>query len=376
MAPVTVQNVSKSFHPSKRVEIQALRDISLDVRPGELLVIVGPSGSGKSTLLRLIAGLEFPTSGTISIDSQVMNDVDPKDRDVAMVFQNHALYPHMTACDNLAFPLKLRKLPSIEIDCAVRATAELLGISSLLDRMPADLSGGEKQRVAVGRAIIRKPKVFLLDEPLSNLDLPMRTQLRGELLALHRRLGTTMIYVTHDKVEAQTLGQRLAGINQGQLQQIGEPLDLYNHPINTFVAGFIGTPAINLIPGRIVPDGARWLFVSESDDQPAIKVFLPGVPDVALRAHVETPILMGLRPEHVRVHQLTGVQEQYFDFEATVDRIEPLGHETHLQLQARSLCLTSRVAPDVQLTHGATIQVTLRIGSAHYFDPASGKALR
>ncbi|MSU64277.1 MAG: ABC transporter ATP-binding protein [Pedosphaera sp.] len=376
MAPVSIQNVSKTFHPSKGVEIHALRNVSFDARPGELLVIVGPSGSGKSTLLRLIAGLERPTSGAISIDSRDMSDVDPKDRDVAMVFQNHALYPHMTAYDNLAFPLKLRKVPHLEIDRAVRATAELLGISSHLDRLPADLSGGERQRVAVGRAIIRQPKVFLLDEPLSNLDAPLRTQLRGELLTLHRRLGTTMIYVTHDQVEAMTLGHRIAVLHQGELQQIGEPLDLYHHPVNTFVAGFIGTPAINLIPGRIVPDGARWLFVSESADQPALRLFLPGVPDTALRHQVETPLLMGLRPEHIEVHPLSDGCQQHFDFEAVVDRIETLGHETHLQLMAQSLCLTARVAPDMQITRGATVHVALRMDRAHFFEPVSGKALR
>ena len=256
MARVVIENVSKIFHGPKGEEVCAVHNVNLTVEDKELLVLVGPSGCGKTTTLRMIAGLEDISEGTISIDGEVMNAVPPKDRDIAMVFQNYALYPHMTVFENMAFGLKLRKFPKAEIEQRVKQTAEILGLNSCLARKPNEISGGQRQRVAVGRAIVRKPKLFLFDEPLSNLDAPLRIQMRKEIATLHSRLETTMIYVTHDQAEAMTLGDRIAVMKDGAIQQVADPLTIYDSPISVFVAEFIGSP-----PGRIrsePPKGARF----------------------------------------------------------------------------------------------------------------------
>src|SRR5438477_2567831 len=249
MARIVLDKVSKIFKGPKGEEVRAVNNVSLTIENQEFLVLVGPSGCGKSTTLRMMAGLEEVSRGTISIDGKIVNDVEPKNRDVAMVFQNYALYPHMTVYENMAFGLKLRKYPKAEIEKRVRETAEVLGISALLDRLPKALSGGQRQRVAVGRAIVRQPKAFLFDEPLSNLDAMMRVQMRMEILKLRARLATTTVYVTHDQVEAMTMGDRIAVMKEGVVQQVADPIRLYNHPANLFVGGFIGTPPMNFFRG-------------------------------------------------------------------------------------------------------------------------------
>ncbi|PYK57877.1 MAG: sugar ABC transporter ATP-binding protein, partial [Verrucomicrobia bacterium] len=254
MARIVLDNVSKIFKGPKGEEVRAVNNVSLTIEDREFLVLVGPSGCGKSTTLRMMAGLEEVSRGTISIDGKVVNDVEPKDRDVAMVFQNYALYPHMTVYENMAFGLKLRRYPRAEIDLRVSQAAEILGITPLLDRLPRALSGGQRQRVAVGRAIVRQPKAFLFDEPLSNLDAQMRVQMRMELSRLHQRLAVTMVYVTHDQIEAMTMGNRIAVLKNGEVQQIAGPLELYRRPANLFVAGFIGAPSMNIFRGVLSGD--------------------------------------------------------------------------------------------------------------------------
>ncbi|MEX0751810.1 MAG: sn-glycerol-3-phosphate import ATP-binding protein UgpC [Xanthobacteraceae bacterium] len=282
MAEVSFRNIHKSFGKVKVIE-----GVTIDVADGEFVVIVGPSGCGKSTLLRILAGLETVTSGEVMIGGKVVNDLAPKDRDVAMVFQNYALYPHMSVYGNMAYGLKIRGLPKAEIDARVQRAAEILQLTEFLKRNPRDLSGGQRQRVAMGRAIVREPTVFLFDEPLSNLDAKLRVQMRAELLEMHKRLRTTTLYVTHDQVEAMTLADRMLVLNEGRTEQIGTPLEVYNKPATTFVAGFIGSPPMNLIPGRIAPDGAT--LVSDGE----IDVRLPEpLPKFAGRK-----VLLGMRPD-------------------------------------------------------------------------------
>src|SRR5271154_1544580 len=261
MAQVLLENLSKVFPEKGGPGVAAVKRINLQIEDREFMVLVGPSGCGKSTTLRMIAGLEEITSGTISIGGRLVNDVLPKDRDIAMVFQNYALYPHMTVYENMAFGLKLRKLPKAEIEARVNETAAMLGLESLLKRRPKALSGGQRQRVALGRAIVRKPKVFLFDEPLSNLDAKMRVSTRTEISKLHGRLGATMIYVTHDQVEAMTMGDRICVMKDGHVMQVAAPLEIYNHPANLFVAGFIGSPPMNFFKGTIARNGGRLTFV-------------------------------------------------------------------------------------------------------------------
>lgn len=284
MAEVSFRNIYKSFGKVKVIE-----GVSLDVADGEFVVIVGPSGCGKSTMLRMLAGLESVTSGEIRIGDRVVNDLSPKDRDIAMVFQNYALYPHMTVHDNMAYGLKIQHLPKAEIEARVNRAAEILELTQLLKRNPRDLSGGQRQRVAMGRAIVREPKVFLFDEPLSNLDAKLRVQMRGELEQLHKRLGTTTLYVTHDQVEAMTLADRMMVMNVGRTEQVGAPLDVYNKPETTFVAGFIGSPPMNLIPGEVAADGVTLM------KNGAIQARLPK----PLPAFAGRKILLGLRPDDV-----------------------------------------------------------------------------
>jgi len=289
MAEVVLQNLTKRFR-----EVVALQDLTLTVNDKEFLVLVGPSGCGKTTALRLIAGLEEATAGTIRIDNQVVNDVAPKDRDIAMVFQNYALYPHMSVYDNMAFGLRLRRFPKDEIDRRVKEVAEMLGLSHSLRRKPKELSGGERQRVALGRAIVRKPKVYLMDEPLSNLDAKLRVATRAELIRLHRELATTTIYVTHDQLEAMTMGDRIAVLDRGLMQQVDTPLNLYHKPANLFVAGFIGSPAMNFLEAKITASDGTYFVESAG-----LRLALPPEKCANLRPYLGKAVIFGIRPEDI-----------------------------------------------------------------------------
>jgi multiple sugar transport system ATP-binding protein len=359
MATVSLDRVRKVY-PNGHVGVD---DASFDIACGELLVLVGPSGCGKTTLLRMIAGLEAMSSGTLRIGGEVMNEVAPKDRDIAMVFQNYALYPHMTVAENLAFGLRLRGKQRDEIERRVRDAARLLELESRLDATPAALSGGQRQRVALGRALVREPKVFLLDEPLSNLDAKLRLSMRVEIARLHRQLGTTMIYVTHDQVEAMTLGQRIVVLDGGRIQQIDTPMQLYDKPANLFVAGFLGSPAMNLLRGRLQRDGHWWLDIAGDGltlgDLPA--------QSAALQAWVDREITLGVRPEDLQPsHGGTAM------LAATVEVIEPVGNEVFLNMRYGDRALVSRVPPGQVPEPGSLLQLGLNVGRLHFFDTASG----
>jgi multiple sugar transport system ATP-binding protein len=332
----------------------AVEEATCVAQNGELLVLVGPSGCGKSTLLRLVAGLETVTSGTVSIGDRVVNDVAPKDRDIAMVFQSYALYPHLSVRDNLSFGLRMRKALPAEIDRRVRAAAEKLGLTSVLGRKPKELSGGQRQRVALGRALVREPRVFLLDEPLSNLDPQLRTQVRRDIADLHRELGSTMLYVTHDQVEAMTLGDRIVVLDRGRIQQIGTPLELYDRPANLFVAGFLGSPAMNLIPGTV--DGTH--FVPDGADGWSIP--LPNPPSAGRT-------VLGVRPEglHLDPNGTT----------FTVRAVELLGSDAYVHATRGSLELNARLAPKPLPRPGDPIPLALDPTSLHFFDPQTQQSL-
>ena len=350
---VALDGVTKRFG-----KVTAVSDVSLDVHDGEFLVLLGPSGCGKSTLLRLIAGLEDPTDGTITIGDRVVNDIDPKDRDVAMVFQTYALYPHMTVAGNIEFPLRSRHVDATERHRLVQDVAVSLGLGELVDRKPAELSGGQRQRVALARAIVRRPLVFLMDEPLSNLDAKLRVQTRAELIELHRRLGTTVIYVTHDQVEAMTMGDRIAVITDGVLQQAGPPQEVYDRPANVFVARFIGSPPMNTLAGTVEADGA------------GVRVAVPGgvvpLPDDlarAVRDREATAITLGVRPEHL-------VFDDDGPVEATVTLVESLGHERLVVCRVADGTLvivrldSDAVVPALE----SIVRVTTAVDHVHLFD--------
>jgi multiple sugar transport system ATP-binding protein len=342
----------------------AVDKFNLEIGDSEFVVLVGPSGCGKSTTLRMVAGLEEITSGTITIGDRVVNDVPPKDRDIAMVFQNYALYPHMTVYDNMAFGLKLRKFKKTEIDKRVREAAEILGIEALLDRRPKALSGGQRQRVAVGRAIVRKPEVFLFDEPLSNLDAKMRVQMRTEISKLHTQLETTMVYVTHDQVEAMTMGDRIVVMKDGLVLQVAVPTELYENPVNTFVAGFIGTPPMNFFNGRITaPDGNKLLF-----DEGTYTLEMPERWKEKLGAYRDKPVIFGIRPENVgstAAEALPGAPK----VRASVEVVEPMGSETYLYLNTDENEFIARVDPHRHCHVGDAIDLAFAIEKAHVFDP-------
>ncbi len=367
MASVTLSKVSKVFAG----DVVAVKDFSMEIRDGEFVVLVGPSGCGKSTTLRMIAGLEEMSGGEIRIGERVVNEVEPKDRDIAMVFQNYALYPHMTVYKNMAFGLKLRKMPRKEIDAKVRETARTLGIEELLGRKPKALSGGQRQRVAVGRAIVRDPKVFLFDEPLSNLDAMLRVQMRGEIGKLHKRLGTTMIYVTHDQVEAMTMGDRIVVMLGGEIQQISTPMELYNKPKNKFVAGFIGTPPMNFLEGELQGQHGTLSFVA---GEGRIQLEVDARHHAALGRYQGKHVTLGLRPEAFLENRAQqGVPGK--SLEALVTLVEPLGPETFLYLDAAGQPLTARVPgevlPRVQSAHVLDVDMS----RAHYFDPITEVAI-
>jgi len=365
MASVGLNKVSKTYAG----DVHAVREVSLDVSDGEFVVLVGPSGCGKSTTLRMIAGLEEISAGEISIGDRVVNDVPPKDRDIAMVFQNYALYPHMTVYKNMAFGLKLRRYPKAEIDKRVREAATLLEIEDLLQRKPRALSGGQRQRVALGRAIVRDPQVFLFDEPLSNLDAMLRIQMRGEIEKLHTRLGTTMVYVTHDQVEAMTMGDRIVVMLDGVVQQIATPTELYGNPANRFVAGFIGSPPMNFVEGSVSVDNGAMQFVGG-----AISLEVDPAHRAVIEAHSSSDVVLGIRPEHI-LENAGQVAIAGRSLTATVDLVEPLGAETYLYLNADGARLTGRVQADVSPAVKSSHVVDIDMAKAHYFDAASGRSL-
>jgi len=365
MASVTLEGVAKQFGNG----IVAVRDLSLAVGDGELVVLVGPSGCGKSTTLRMIAGLESTTRGEIRIGDRRVNDVPPSERDVAMVFQNYALYPHMSVFQNLAFGLKLRKTPRREIERRVREAAAILDIEAVLERRPAELSGGQRQRVAVGRAIVRKPRAFLFDEPLSNLDARLRVQTRKEIARLHRQLGATMIYVTHDQVEAMTLGDRIVLMSEGEAQQIDTPVALYERPLNQFVAGFIGSPGMNFIEGRLLqPD--RLVFRS-ADGTFSVPVEAHAA---MLTARSSDDIVLGIRPEHVHVVDPTS-PDGTAHVVLAIDVVEPLGGETLVYGRSAGHEIVARCATRRLPEPGAEIGFRFQLDRLHFFDPRSGRAV-
>ncbi|MSU72673.1 MAG: sn-glycerol-3-phosphate ABC transporter ATP-binding protein UgpC [Opitutus sp.] len=372
MARVVIENLVKTYPEKNGPGVTAVKGINLTIEDREFMVLVGPSGCGKSTTLRMIAGLEEISGGTIAIAGEVVNDVLPKDRDIAMVFQNYALYPHMSVYDNMAFGLKLRKFPRSEIDARVREAAGMLQIDHLLDRRPKALSGGQRQRVAVGRAIVRKPKVFLFDEPLSNLDAKMRASTRTEISKLHARLGATMIYVTHDQVEAMTMGDRICVMKEGGIMQVDVPLALYNRPANLYVAGFIGSPPMNFFPGRIVRDGDILVFLERNGGERPARVALDARLSGLAAAQVDRDVVFGIRPENVSRSRGAAAAP----CRALVEICEPMGAETHVHLSTGVNSFIARVPPTDHFAPGQWIEVMFDLAHAHLFDEASGASLQ
>jgi multiple sugar transport system ATP-binding protein len=390
MAEIVLDNVTKRYPDG----FEAVRDMDLDINDGEFMILVGPSGSGKSTALRMIAGLEDITGGEVRIGETVVNQIAPKDRDIAMVFQNYALYPHMTVRDNMAFPLKLAKTPKEEVDRKVQEAARILDLTEHLDRKPANLSGGQRQRVAMGRAIVRDPKAFLMDEPLSNLDAKLRVQMRTEVSRIQSRLGTTFVYVTHDQTEAMTLGDRVAVMRAGMLQQVGSPAELYDNPVNLFVAGFIGSPAMNFMPGKLDGD----------------TVHLP-MADVRLIGDAREPVagaqsgqavIVGIRPESFEDASLVSadVRDRGATFRTTIDLVESLGAEKYAYFQVeesrveaeelRELAedaggadvpssteaqVVARLESASRIERGAEAELWIDSSKLHFFDPENGRSL-
>jgi multiple sugar transport system ATP-binding protein len=368
MAQVNLENVTKMFD-----QVVAVRDVSLTVHDKEFVVLVGPSGCGKSTTLRMVAGLEEISSGTIKIGERVVNDVPPKDRDIAMVFQNYALYPHMSVYDNMAFGLKLRRIPSQEIKKRVEDAADILGLQKLLNRKPKELSGGQRQRVALGRALVRSAKVFLLDEPLSNLDAKLRVQTRAEISKIHQRVQTTFVYVTHDQTEAMTMGTRIAVLNAGIIQQLGAPQDLYDHPNNLFVAGFIGSPAMNFFDGvRVVADGD--VTKISMGDTGAVEV--PPLYAQRAREAAGKKLILGIRPENFSdLSLLSEDMRNGSKMHAPVDVVEHLGSELLVYLTAQGKPVVARVDPRSGAHTGADLELHIDADNIHLFDTESGLAI-
>jgi multiple sugar transport system ATP-binding protein len=361
MASVTLKHVYKVYQGG----VTAVSDFNLDIADKEFIVLVGPSGCGKSTTLRMVAGLEEITEGELYIGDKLMNDVAPKDRDIAMVFQNYALYPHMTVYDNMAFGLKLRKTPKAEIDRRVKEAAKILDIEHLLNRKPKALSGGQRQRVALGRAIVREPKVFLMDEPLSNLDAKLRVQMRTEITKLHNRLQTTFIYVTHDQTEAMTMGTRIVVMKDGFIQQVDTPQNLYDYPINLFVAGFIGSPQMNFIDVTLVKEGDDVFAVFEGNK---VKVPVGKVKKLKDPSYIGKEVIMGIRPEDLHDEEIFIQSAQDSTIKAYVDVVELMGSETYLYLTVSGKNLTARVDPRSTARTGDTIKIALDPNKLHFFD--------
>lgn len=368
MGSVVLKNVNKIYAGG----VHAVTDVNLTIEDKEFVVLVGPSGCGKSTTLRMVAGLEEISTGEVLIDGRVVNNIPPQDRNIAMVFQNYALYPHKTVYENMAFGLKMRKFPSEEIDKRVREAAEMLGLKPVLERKPGTLSGGQCQRVAVGRAIVRQPSVFLFDEPLSNLDAKMRVQMRVELAKIHTRLQITMIYVTHDQLEAMTLGSKIVVMKDGFTQQVGSPMEIYNNPVNKFVAGFIGSPPMNFIQGTIVDEGGDIFFRKDS-------ISVKFRPDKAAKLKAAKfdgrEVIFGIRPQDIfdrlfhpdapSVHRVSG----------TIEVVEPIGSETFLQLSIAGQSITARVPAKEQYAINQQLDLVLNMDSVHIFDVQDEKAV-
>jgi len=365
MAKVLIENVHKVYPGG----IVAVNDVNLVIEDQEFVVLVGPSGCGKSTTLRMVAGLEEISSGSIWIDGKKVNDVPPKDRDIAMVFQNYALYPHMTVYKNMAFGLKLRRMSSSEIERRVGEAADILGIQDLFNRKPKELSGGQRQRVAVGRAIVRKPKAFLFDEPLSNLDAKMRVQMRMEINKLHTRLSSTMIYVTHDQVEAMTMGDRIVVMKDGVIQQVAEPMEIYNRPANRFVAGFIGSPPMNFIEGAIRTTGHDIWFVAEG-----IKLKVDADHAALFTERRIDKVVLGIRAEDIADSLFISSPVPGYQVEARVEVVEPMGAEIFLYLRAGVNSFIAKVAPSMVAVVNQLLPVQFNMNKAHFFDAISGEA--
>jgi multiple sugar transport system ATP-binding protein len=362
MATVTFDHVTKRFG-----EVVAVDDFNLEIRDGEFMVFVGPSGCGKTTSLRMIAGLEEITAGTLQIGDRIVNDIAPKDRDIAMVFQSYALYPHMTVRDNLAFGLKLRKVPKDDIERRVKEAAGILDLGAYLDRKPKELSGGQRQRVALGRAIVREPAVFLMDEPLSNLDAKLRVQTRAEIARLHQRLKTTIVYVTHDQVEAMTMGSRIAVMSQAKLQQVGSPQELYDHPLNQFVAGFIGSPAMNFVETTVAGAGEAATLEASGISIPLPPRFREAVGPTSGRK-----VIAGFRPEHLDIGVAGGGVAA---MPARADVVEYLGNEELLHVDIGGADLVAIVSAAHKVRPGDSITLVLPFEKLHLFDPESGLSL-
>ena len=368
MGTLSFKNINKVYPNG----FHAVKDFNLEVADKEFIIFVGPSGCGKTTTLRMVAGLEEISSGELSIDGRVINDVEPKDRDIAMVFQNYALYPHMTVYDNMAFGLKLRKVPKAEIDKMVHEAAKILDLEPLLDRKPKALSGGQRQRVAMGRAIVRNPQVFLMDEPLSNLDAKLRGQMRIELSKLHQRLGTTIIYVTHDQVEAMTLGTRIVVMNAGIVQQVDTPQALYDTPNNLFVAGFIGSPQMNFLDAVVTVEGDKAVL-----DLGESKITLSG--DKAKKlidgGYAGKTVVMGIRPEDVYDDEAVIAANPGTTIESTVRVYELLGAEVYLYFDYAGANFTARVKPTTTARTGDTVKLALEPSKIHVFDKETEMAI-
>ena len=361
MASLSLQHINKTYPNG----FQAVKDFNLEIEDKEFIIFVGPSGCGKSTTLRMIAGLEEISGGTLKIGDKVMNDVEPKDRDIAMVFQNYALYPHMTVYDNMAFGLKLRKVPKDQIDKAVREAARILDLEKLLDRKPKALSGGQRQRVAMGRAIVRNPKVFLMDEPLSNLDANLRVQMRIEISKIHQRLGATIIYVTHDQTEAMTLGTRIVVMKDGVVQQVDTPQHLYEQPGNLFVAGFMGSPQMNFLDAQIAEKGGDLIAkVGEYD------IVIPAAKAKVLKdgGYVGKTVVLGIRPEDIHDSQMFIEASPSVPMTSTVKVYELLGAEVFLYFDVNGTQVTARVDPRTNSKTGDTIKFAFDMEKSHFFD--------
>ncbi len=363
MAEVSLHKLNKKFDLT-----HVVKDVDLKIHDKEFMVFVGPSGCGKTTTLRMIAGLEAVTAGEIRIDDRVVNEVPPMDRDIAMVFQNYALYPHMSVASNLAFGLKMRKFAKAEIEKRINNAASILGIESLLQRKPRQLSGGQRQRVALGRAIVRDPKVFLFDEPLSNLDAKLRVQMRVELKKLHERLAVTSVYVTHDQVEAMTLGDRVVVMKDGLVQQVGEPLELYNTPANRFVAGFIGSPAMNFADVTLVEGGGK-----PAAEAPGLRIGLPGELASRARSKVGRAATLGIRPEDIHIASAADAPEYCFD--AVVEVVEQLGSEILLDTRVGPALMVASVEPTLRVRAHDKLKLALKPERLHLFDAESEAAI-
>ncbi|MEW6196816.1 MAG: sn-glycerol-3-phosphate ABC transporter ATP-binding protein UgpC [Bacteroidota bacterium] len=361
MAEVKLVSVGKIYEGKNR----AVNNVNLEIKDKEFVVLVGPSGCGKSTTLRMIAGLEEISEGEIYIDGKLVNNIPPKDRDIAMVFQNYALYPHMTVFENMAFGLKLRKVEKSEIKERVNYAAQILGIENLLDRKPKQLSGGQRQRVAVGRAIVRKPKVFLFDEPLSNLDAKLRVQMRSELARLHQKLETTVVYVTHDQTEAMTMGSRIVVMKDGIVHQVDTPMNLYDSPVNKFVSGFIGSPAMNFISGKIVGENG----IKFETDNRLISFLVSGDQSKKLKSFINKNVTLGIRPENF--FESNGNDSLNIELEV----VEQMGSEVYVYFHIDKTQLTARLKPDIKYKHGAKISLGFDKNKIHFFDETSGNVI-